>query len=101
MDSSKVPAFARTAVGVFESFCSERQLERRKFAVDYVRHMSSEAFLVIGAELPEQARENCLLMRQPRVESGVFGAWEESWPEDQMPLVNPSQWPQNRRRTYR
>ena len=93
LNGASIPLFARDAVSTYATFCREHDVSRRKFAVDYVRHMSAESLMVIGAELPEQARENCHLVVDPIVERTMCAEWDRRWPEDQFPLVDPSQWP--------
>ena len=84
---------AAEAVSSFARFCAERQVDRRRFALDYVVQMAPEALLIIGAESLAQASENCNLFGRPSLSPEVTAAWTARWPEDVGELVDPRRWP--------
>lgn len=94
MDPEKLPAgmeLARDAVVAYRAFCRERGVDRRAFALAYVRQRAPRACLVVGAESRAQVEENARLLRQA-AEVDVE-AWDRRWPEDRPELVNPARWP--------
>ena len=44
-----------------DTFCAQRRIDRRRFAIGYARHRAPSATLVIGAETAKQIGENCQL----------------------------------------
>jgi aryl-alcohol dehydrogenase-like predicted oxidoreductase len=87
-----VPA-AVEGVAAYARFCAERQLDRRRFALDYVGQMAPEARVIIGAETLEQAKEDCHLFQLPSLSPEVHSAWTALWPEDVGEVVDPRRWP--------
>jgi aryl-alcohol dehydrogenase-like predicted oxidoreductase len=84
---------AREAVGALRRFCAEHRLNRRQFAIDYVRLMVPAARLVIGAETPRQVLENCGFFQKEPIDRGIMQAWTSQWPEDIDALIDPRTWP--------
>lgn len=95
MEELQVPEFARTAVRTFRDFCCQHQLIAAEFAVAYVRHMAPSALLVIGAERPEQAADNCRIVKQAPASDTLCAQWDSCWPEDLATLINPILWPRS------
>jgi aryl-alcohol dehydrogenase-like predicted oxidoreductase len=96
MDADALPDrldFARDAVAAYKGFCDNHGVERRRFALRYARDRFPSAMLVIGAETAVQAAENCRLMDTPGSDDTWYDAWDERWPDDVEPLVDPSRWP--------
>jgi aryl-alcohol dehydrogenase-like predicted oxidoreductase len=83
---------ATGAVTRFDAFCSERNIDRREFAIGYARHCAPNALLVIGSETPAQVAENCRLIAEGRCDPQLFAEWDEAWPVDDPDLVDPSTW---------
>jgi len=86
-DTERVRAHAPAAadmVGAYAEFCKRHGLDRRRFAVGYVRRRLPGAILVIGAETPDQARENCRLIAGTPASAALCDAWDEAWrsPDD-------------------
>jgi aryl-alcohol dehydrogenase-like predicted oxidoreductase len=82
---ARAPA-AAAMVGAYAEFCERHGLDRRRFAVGYVRRRLPGAILVIGAETTEQARENCRIIAGPPASATLCDAWDEAWqsPDDRV-----------------
>ena len=93
MEEIKAPAFARAAVAAYRQFCRQHNLNAADFAIAYIRHMAPAAILVIGAERPEQAADNCRLLQSSPATDELCAAWDRQWPADDATLINPSLWP--------
>jgi aryl-alcohol dehydrogenase-like predicted oxidoreductase len=93
LDEALAPVFARPAVRTFHGFCRQHQLVPAEFAVAYVRQLAPAAVLVIGAERPAQAAENCRLLALPPASETLCAEWDRHWPEDETTLINPTLWP--------
>src|SRR5262249_19249157 len=53
-------------IATLDEFCREHRVDRRHFALDFIRAAAPEARLVLGAETAEQMKENCdFLTRTP------------------------------------
>jgi spore coat polysaccharide biosynthesis protein SpsF len=95
MDPAAAPdgiCHAKTALTAFAEFCRSHQLDRKRFAVEYVRHRAPKALLVLGAETSQQALENCALTETMTTPSAMVDAWDAAWPEDLAELIDPSRW---------
>lgn len=75
---ARAPA-AADMVRAYAEFCRRHGLDRRQFAIDYVRHRLPHAVLVIGAETADQVRENCRLMAAAPVDASLCDAWDRAW----------------------
>jgi aryl-alcohol dehydrogenase-like predicted oxidoreductase len=95
LEEGKAPLFARTAVSAYRQFCRKESQVSGRFAMAYVRQMAPDALLVMGAERPEQAIENCQEMQMPLPPVALCAAWDRCWPEDEPLLINPSLWPKH------
>jgi aryl-alcohol dehydrogenase-like predicted oxidoreductase len=84
--------FARKPLMAYANFCDDHGIDRNRFALSYARDRFAPAVLVIGAETPEQARENCRLMSAPGFAADLYDEWDARWPDDVDKLVNPSKW---------
>jgi aryl-alcohol dehydrogenase-like predicted oxidoreductase len=84
---------AREAVAVFEQFCAQYRMDRRQFAIDYARRMAPNARLVVGAETPTQATENCEFFQKMPVDKSISDAWTKRWPQDIDGLIDVRCWP--------
>ena len=81
-DAAEVRARAPDAAEMIEAyarFCELHGLDRRRFAVDYVRNRLPGAVLVIGAETAQQVRENCELVAAPACDPALCDAWDQAW----------------------
>lgn len=85
--------FAVSAVTQLESFCRAHHLDRQGFAMRYAMALDPQALLVVGAETREQVAENCRIANEMPLQPVLCQEWDQCWPEDVEPLVNPSQWP--------
>jgi aryl-alcohol dehydrogenase-like predicted oxidoreductase len=79
---------ATGAVTRLDAFCTERDIDRRQFAVRYARHRAPNAPLVIGSETPNQVADNCRLVLEEPFDPQLDAAW----PVDDPALVDPSTW---------
>jgi aryl-alcohol dehydrogenase-like predicted oxidoreductase len=70
---------AAEMVEAYARFCELHGLDRRRFAVDYVRNRLPGAVLVIGAETAQQVRENCGLVAAPACDPALCDAWDQEW----------------------
>lgn len=96
MAADAVPARiprARAAVAALDEFVCRHGLERRTFALQYVRYKWPGAGIVVGAESSAQVAENRCALDAARLDDGLAAAWDATWPEDELPLVNPALWP--------
>lgn len=76
-----------------EAFCEKRDLDRRRFALGYVRHRMPNALLVIGSETVDQVAENCrLVLEACEDDPTLYAEWDVAYPEDDPALVDPSTW---------
>jgi aryl-alcohol dehydrogenase-like predicted oxidoreductase len=83
---------AADAVQRLAAFCAQRHLDRREFAIGYVRHLAPTALLVVGSETPSQIVDNCEMVSKGRDRAQSYEEWESAWPSDDPILVNPSRW---------
>lgn len=96
MDPGDVdPAIASgpEAVATLRTFCRERGIEPRQFAIDHALCSAPHAILVVGAERAAQVEENCELVRGSARPARDVADWDALWPDDIGQLVDPSQWP--------
>lgn len=96
MEESQIPLtipHGREATAQLRKFCSERGLDSREFAFDYVRSAFPEALIVLGAETTCQVQQNCRLACLPQIDPEFFDQWDHRWPKDFEGLYNPSLWP--------
>src|SRR5262249_42319314 len=89
--------FAVCAVSTLEQCCKATGIDQKRFAFEYARDISSEAFRVIGAETKDQVVENNALQSQHPLDSALFRQWDKVGPNDADELVNPSLWPRTSR----
>jgi aryl-alcohol dehydrogenase-like predicted oxidoreductase len=85
--------FAVSAVSALEQFCNVNGIDQKRFVFEYARHISSEAFRIVGAETKEQVVENIGLENEQPLDSALYRQWDKVWPDDVDELVNPSRWP--------
>jgi aryl-alcohol dehydrogenase-like predicted oxidoreductase len=83
---------ASCAVAGLEAFCREQALDRRHFAVDFIRAQAPQARLVLGAETAAQVEENCALFTAPPLDPAIHAGWLARWPDDLEPLIDPRLW---------
>ena len=93
LDAAHRAPFAADAVAALARFCAEHGIDRRQFAIDYIRRRWPAAILVLGAETPEQVSDNVARMAAEPVPDAVCDEWDAVWPDDDPVLVNPSLWP--------
>lgn len=75
------------------AFCAQRGVDRRRFAVGYVRHCAPHALLVIGSETVDQVAENCrLVLEASEQDPNLYAEWDAAFPDDEEALVDPSTW---------
>lgn len=74
------------------AFCVERSIDRRRFAVGYVRHCAPGALLVIGSETADQIAENCRMVIEAPDDPTLYAEWDAEYPEDDPALVDPLTW---------
>lgn len=74
------------------AFCARREVDRRRFAIGYVRHCAPNALLVIGSETADQVAENCRLVLEAPDDQKLYDEWDAVFPEDDPALVDPSTW---------
>ncbi len=84
---------AAGAVMSLTAFCTQHRIDRRRFAIGYVRHLAPEALLVIGSETPFQVKDNCAMVTDSQGDRRLYEEWDEAWPSDDPVLVNPHLWP--------
>jgi aryl-alcohol dehydrogenase-like predicted oxidoreductase len=84
---------AAGAVMRLAAFCAEHRIDRRRFAVGYVRHLAPKALLVIGSETPVQVMNNCAMVTDMQGDSRLYEEWDDEWSSDDPLLVNPHLWP--------
>jgi aryl-alcohol dehydrogenase-like predicted oxidoreductase len=80
------------AVWCLAAFCARHEVDRREFAIGYVRHIGPAASLVIGSESPSQVRDNCDMVSKSRNWAQLYEEWDGEYPADDPALVNPSRW---------
>src|SRR5215831_7637426 len=90
--AQETASFGHEAVSVFERFCATNGVDQKRFAFEYAREISTDAIRVVGAETKAQVIENSRLENQPTLDTALFRAWDETWPDDVEDLVNPSRW---------
>jgi hypothetical protein len=61
----------------------------------YVENLCIGARFIVGAETPEQIRNNCHTHATMAVVDRLCEEWDKAWPEDDARMVNPSRWPQH------
>jgi aryl-alcohol dehydrogenase-like predicted oxidoreductase len=83
---------ANNAVAQLRQFCTEHEMDRRHFAIDYVRRMAPSAWLIVGVETIAQAFDNCALFQREPLDESVSHAWTARWPQDFDPLIDPRRW---------
>jgi aryl-alcohol dehydrogenase-like predicted oxidoreductase len=83
---------AADAVRRLAGFCAQRGIDRREFALGYVRHLAPSALLVIGSETPAQVRDNCKMVSKSDDPAQLSEEWDSEWPDDDPILANPSRW---------
>lgn len=84
---------AAGAVMRLAAFCGQHRIDRRRFAIGYVRHLAPKALLVIGSETPAQIEENCAMVSDGQGDRRLYEEWDDAWPSDDPVLVNPHRWP--------
>jgi hypothetical protein len=84
---------AAGAVMRLAAFCGQHRIDRRRFAIGYVRYLAPKALLVIGSETPVQIKDNCAIVAEARDDSRLYEQWDDAWSSDDPVLVNPSLWP--------
>ena len=84
---------AAGAVTRLGAFCAQHRIDRRSFAIGYVRHLAPKALLVIGSETPAQIEDNCAMVTDGQGDSRLYQEWDQAWPSDDPLLVNPHLWP--------
>ena len=85
-------SFAKTALDTLDSFCLERDLEKRAFLLHYLLLRYPEAVILFGAENGEQVKQNCSIAKQDLVSEEICNQWDQLWPLDNERLVNPTLW---------
>lgn len=86
--------FAHEAVRTLNRFCAEREVEPNAFAVAYAARRWQPAVLVLGAEQPYQVMANIAYLRDASsIPDAWLDEWDDFWPEDRLPLIDPRQWP--------
>jgi aryl-alcohol dehydrogenase-like predicted oxidoreductase len=98
MHSASVPKhipLAAAAVLALEEFCTQHRLDRRHFAIDYVRRMAPAAHLIVGAETRSQALENCVFLGKESLDESLAREWTKCWPCDHDVLIDPRTWNSN------
>ncbi len=90
--ASRLP-LAAGAVMSLASFCARHRIDRRRFAIGYVRHLAPRALLVIGSETPVQIKDNCAMVTDSQGDRRLYEEWDEAWSSDDPVLVNPHLWP--------
>jgi aryl-alcohol dehydrogenase-like predicted oxidoreductase len=73
-------------------FCLENQVDKKEFALQFVRHMAPGALLLFGAETAAQVSETVQLIRGEMREAALFDRWMKLWPQDYESLINPLNW---------
>jgi aryl-alcohol dehydrogenase-like predicted oxidoreductase len=91
--AKETASFAVSGVTTLEQFCRANGIDQKRFAFEYARDISAEAFRIVGAETPEQVVENSRLENEPPLDSALFREWDKVWPKDVEELVNPVCWP--------
>jgi aryl-alcohol dehydrogenase-like predicted oxidoreductase len=86
-------SFAVPSITALEEFCRDKGIDQKRFAFQYARDFSSEAFRIVGAETREQVTENSRLENEPPLDSVLFREWDKAYPTDVEDLVNPGRWP--------
>lgn len=81
------------AVRALDEFCRERRIDRRQFAIDFVRAAAPDARLVLGAETSRQVAENCDCFAGDAIAPAFHDQWMKRWPEDVEALIDPRFWP--------
>jgi len=90
---AQVAPFAVPAVQRLVEFCRAHGLDRQQFALGYALALNPQALMVIGAETPSQVADNCRRVQEPPLPATLCRQWDEAWPKDIEPLINPSRWP--------
>jgi aryl-alcohol dehydrogenase-like predicted oxidoreductase len=89
---ARIPLAAK-AVAALDQFCRQHRVDRRQFAIGFVRAAAPEARLVLGAETQEQVEENCALFAAPPIDPALYSSWNAIWPGDDDELIDPRNWP--------
>ena len=86
--------FATPAVQAFHTFCAGQRVAPLVFALGYVHRLAPDAILVLGAERASQVVEMAgALAAVETVSLELCQAWDAYWPDDDLRLINPAQWP--------
>ncbi|HHW31324.1 MAG TPA: aldo/keto reductase [Clostridiaceae bacterium] len=73
-------------------FADKAGLNIAQLALSYIRDMEGITSLVIGAETPEQVRENAKLMETPRLDPDLVEEIERTFTDIPVEILNPSLW---------
>lgn len=85
--------FAVDAIRTLNAFCRERGVEPGAFAAAYAWRRFLSCVLLLGAERTEQVRVNIERIRHAGdVPVQWMDEWDEIWPEDRLPLIDPRLW---------
>jgi aryl-alcohol dehydrogenase-like predicted oxidoreductase len=85
--------FAVPSITALEQFCRLNGIDQKRFAFEYARDISTEAFRIVGAETKEQVVENSRLESETPLDSALFRQWDKVYPNDLEELLNPGRWP--------
>ena len=85
--------FAREALGALDGFCESNGMAPRQLGLAYAARRFESALPVLGAETETQVGDNLRTWQASQsVPDDVLAAWDERWPRDEMPLIDPRTW---------
>lgn len=83
---------AREPLVKLRQFADKAGLNIAQLALSYIRDMEGISSLVIGAETPEQVRENAKLMEAPQLDQDLIEEIGRTFTDIPVEVLNPSMW---------
>lgn len=95
MDPRELPerlAFARPIVEKIESLAQTLKISRRDLAIGFIREALPDAKIVVGVDLPNQVKENCLSWQKRDQGEEIASLVRETFREVDERILNPVFW---------
>jgi aryl-alcohol dehydrogenase-like predicted oxidoreductase len=96
MGSEKIPEqmrFTRPVIEEIEALAHQMGLERDELALGYIRQKMPRAFVIFGAESPEQVRRS-IECWEKNVQQDIVSSVEERFTNVEQVIIRPDLWPQ-------
>ncbi len=95
MDTKTIPermAFAKPVIDKIEFLSEDLHLTKHELALGYIKSEMTDAKIVIGADTPEQVKENCEYWKKTQPES-IIPMVKEHFKQIEERILNPVLWP--------